>query len=352
VTSFSICIPNFNYARYLGATLDSVLGQSHRDLEVLVSDNASTDGSLDVIDQHGDDRVRLHVNKRNIGFASNLDRAARMASGDVMIMLSSDDVMAPGALDVYADLHARAVDEDKRVVICSTVDVIDGDGERTGAVGPDPQLWHDALRPPELEGPGGAPVLVMPASRLLRRCLRQMRNPFNYAATAYPREMYDLVEGYGASRLMNPDKWFHWRLLEVADEAWFVDRPLFGYRWHASNQTALQSTTGALKYLVDEYVTTFEVGDEMLESVALSRDELVTAFIEHDVGRHGLALLARGDRSSARRAADFARGAYPKVARSNRKVTALRGLLALGPIGQRIAAVAYQRSEDRRQAKG
>ena len=46
MTRFSVCIPNFNYEAYLGETLDSVLDQTLRDLEVVVSDNASTDGSV------------------------------------------------------------------------------------------------------------------------------------------------------------------------------------------------------------------------------------------------------------------------------------------------------------------
>ena len=70
----------------------------------------------------------------------------------------------------------------------------------------------------------------MAADELLRRCLAQMNNPFNFAATCYPRRLYQAVEGYGAGRLINPDKYFHWKLLAVAERAYFVDRPLFAYR--------------------------------------------------------------------------------------------------------------------------
>ena len=90
MTEFSICIPNFNYGRYLGETIATVLSQDVADLEVCVSDNASTDDSREVVGQIADERLRLSVNPTNVGFAPNLDRAGSMATGKTMIMLSSD----------------------------------------------------------------------------------------------------------------------------------------------------------------------------------------------------------------------------------------------------------------------
>ncbi len=89
----SVCIPNYNYERYLGRTIQSILDQHDPDVEILVSDNASTDGSAALVESFNDPRIHLHVNACNVGFAGNLDRSARMASGELMIMLSSDDLM-------------------------------------------------------------------------------------------------------------------------------------------------------------------------------------------------------------------------------------------------------------------
>src|SRR4051794_36793463 len=102
----SICIPNYNYERYLGRTIRSVLDQEDPDLEILVSDNASTDRSVEIASQFDPGRVRVRINERNFGFAANLDRVASMATGDVLIMLSSDDLMRPGALAAYRTLWA------------------------------------------------------------------------------------------------------------------------------------------------------------------------------------------------------------------------------------------------------
>lgn len=343
---FSVCIPNYNYAHYLGATLDSVLTQEFGDLEVVVSDNASTDGSLDIATGTGDPRVKVHVNSCNVGFAPNVERAARLAAGELMLLLSSDDLMRAPALARY-DTVFSAVGEEP-VVVTATCDLVDSDGVSRGTVGPNSLVWQDAPRDEALSERIGHPVLTLRADELLRRCLRTMRNPFHFLATAYPAAAYQAVEGYGAGRLMNPDKWFHWRLLGVVERALFIDEPLFAYRWHATNQTATQSREGALKFLVDDYTSTFELTDALLAKAGVTRGEVVAAFVEHDIARHGLATLARGDRRQARRVARFGRAAYPSAARRNPKVLALDVLARSGPVGERVAAMAHRRSAERR----
>lgn len=342
---FSLCIPNYNYERYLGKTLASALGQPYRDVEVVIADNASTDRSVEIAKGTGDPRVRVKVNRANVGFAGNLDRAAGMASGEVMILLSSDDLVRPEALPVYADFLEHLGGERERVVLTSTMDVIDPDDAVTGSIPPDPELWTAADRAPELDAVAGGPVYRVAAAELLRRCLLSMKNPFNFAATAYPRSLYEALEGYGGGRLINPDKWFHWRLLGVAETAYFVDRPLFAYRWHPSNQTAQQAASGALKALVDEYAATFQLEPALLERAGVSRTEVERAYIQRDIVDHGLATLARGERHRARRILDFGRATYPHHLRRSRRRLLFQGLLAAGPLGELAARQAYARRQ-------
>ncbi len=70
-----------NYERYLGRTIQSVLDQNDPDVEILVSDNASNDRSVEIVRGFADSRIRLRVNRCNVGFAGNSDRAAGMAEG-------------------------------------------------------------------------------------------------------------------------------------------------------------------------------------------------------------------------------------------------------------------------------
>jgi len=264
-----------------------------------------------------------------------------------MIMLSSDDLMRAGALTTYAKLFEQLGPRGKSSIASASWDVIDSDDRVTGQTGPDPSLWRSSDRQPELEQALGVPVYGVPGRELLRRCLRQMRNPFNFAATVYASELYRAVEGYGGGRLFNPDKWFHWRVLGHAEMAYFVDARLFAYRWHSSNQMAQEGAASALKFLVDEYVSTLELDGGLLNAIGISRDDVRDAFVEHDIGRHGLATLARRQPVRARQILNFGRATYPEHLRRNRKALALRVLLALGPVGQMIAQRAYRSHRER-----
>ncbi len=340
---FSVCIPNYNYATYLGRAISSLLAQSHQDLEILVSDNVSTDGSVEAVRKFTDPRVKLHVNRANVGFAGNLDRAVAMATGDRLILFPSDDLMGPEALARYDAFYRHLGDAGEEAVVSSTLDQVDLDDRVTGRLGFDGRLWLESDRAPELDEILGGPVYRVKGEVLLGRSLRAMTNPFNLTSTCYPRKLYDLVEGYRGDRIINPDRWFHWRLLGVTREAYFVDRALAACRWHPDNQTFQQARSGALKFLVDEYAMTFQTDKSLLERGGLTRIELERAFVEHDIARHGLATLAKGDRGRAWRVLTFGRAVYPQHVRRSSRAWLLRALLLAGPLGRAVAAAAYKR---------
>ncbi|TKD50315.1 glycosyltransferase family 2 protein [Sphingomonas baiyangensis] len=343
MTSFSICIPNFNYAGYIGETIGSALAQPEA-TQVLVCDNASTDGSVDVVRAIADPRLRLRVNRWNVGFAANLDRACEGADADRMILLSSDDLLEAGALATYARVAEALGSGASATVFNSGAHVIDGAGRRTGKVGFDARIWHGARRDAALEAAAGAPVWRIDAALLLRNAMLSMRTPFQFASTCYPRSLYEAVEGYAAVRFFSPDKFFAWKLLGVAAEAIHVDAPLVSYRVHDQNQNAVQKAQRALRHMADQYAATFDTPAELLERAGIDRAALERAFIEQDVALRGMKFVAEGNRSEARRGLAFGKAAYPRLARSNARVQALRALLAAGPAGTGLARIAMRRA--------
>jgi glycosyltransferase involved in cell wall biosynthesis len=96
----SIVVPNYNYGRWLGETLDSCLSQTHRPIEIIVCDDGSTDDSRAVIDRYlrqCPDIVRaLPAPHRNANFARN--RGIEAARGEFVQLLDSDDLMLPEKL--------------------------------------------------------------------------------------------------------------------------------------------------------------------------------------------------------------------------------------------------------------
>lgn len=343
----SVMIPNYNYARYIVETIRSVLDQAPADLEIVVADNASTDDSVAQVRGLGDPRVRVEVNRKNLGFAPNLERVAQMARGRWMLLLSSDDRMQPGAIAAYLALARALGDRAPRSIWGCPTWVIDAAGQRTGRRDPDPKLWRGARDEPELGRAVGHPVRSMPAADMLRRSLELLRTPLPFATTCYPRTLHDAAGGYTGGRLINPDKWFLWKLLAAAETIYVIDEPLFDYRVHDAGQGPQEQRSGALKYLVDQYVSTFSLPDDVHARAGLDKQALAAAFIEQDVALRGLVALASGQRAHARRAVHFAMATYPELARANRKVWALRALLALGPAGPAIARALRGRAEER-----
>jgi glycosyltransferase involved in cell wall biosynthesis len=93
-------IPCYNYGHFLPRALASVLGQPGVDVEVIVIDDASPDGSGAVACRlaAADERVRAIVHERNRGHIATYNEGLEQARGDYVVLLSADDALTPGAL--------------------------------------------------------------------------------------------------------------------------------------------------------------------------------------------------------------------------------------------------------------
>jgi glycosyltransferase involved in cell wall biosynthesis len=325
---FSVCIPNFNYARYIGLTVDTVLEQSYADLEVHVADNHSSDGSMDVLASIEDPRFSYHRNNRNVGFAANLARAVNGTTGDWIILLSSDDLMGPDALQTYHDLIQQCGGPHARLVISSTCQIINANGDAVGLQGPPRWCWHPEDIDRTLSTAMGVDVYRLPADEVLARSLEVMRTPVWFASTCYPRALYDQVEGFTGQPLYNPDKEFHWRVIAAADSVIFIDRPLFGYRVHASNQERQQSEVGALKRLVDQYVSTFNTDALVRERAGVTDEMMARNFIREDIAKRAVLSLIERDLTGAQRTISMGRACYPRLMRTDPMAVTARALVA------------------------
>ncbi|PIE25629.1 MAG: glycosyl transferase [Planctomycetota bacterium] len=97
VPQISIGLPVFNGEAYLEATLESLLGQSFGDFEVVICDNASTDASAEILERFAarDSRIRIHGSEENRGAAWNYNRAVALARAPYFKWASHDDLLAP-----------------------------------------------------------------------------------------------------------------------------------------------------------------------------------------------------------------------------------------------------------------
>lgn len=147
IPRLSIGLPIYNGEQYLAESLDHLLAQSFADFELIISDNASTDGTQQICRRYAarDSRIRYLRQPRNIGAAPNHDVVLRAARGELFKWASHDDVYD-------RDLLARcveALDAHPDVVLASCHSaVIDADGNRVGVAVRYPRAT-DSARAPE-----------------------------------------------------------------------------------------------------------------------------------------------------------------------------------------------------------
>ncbi len=94
----SVVLPVYNGLRHLAKSIESVLGQTFADFEFLVWDDASTDGSWELIGQYRDPRITAHRQQSNLGLFPNLNQALERTRGELVRLWSQDDVMKPHCL--------------------------------------------------------------------------------------------------------------------------------------------------------------------------------------------------------------------------------------------------------------
>lgn len=124
----SIGLPVFNGENYLAETLDSILAQTYSDFELIISDNASTDGTQEICGAYAarDARVRYHRNEENLGAANNFNRVFELSSGEYFKWAAHDDLYAPE----YLQRCIEILDCEPEVVLCyPQTTIIDEDGK-------------------------------------------------------------------------------------------------------------------------------------------------------------------------------------------------------------------------------
>ena len=162
---FSVIVPNFNGVRHLPTLLDALRGQTFRDFEIIVIDDASADASVALVERDYPE-TRLLVNRANLGFVRSCNVAADAARGRYLVLLNSDTEPEPGwlaalARTVVANPAAAIIASklllfDRRTTLHTTGDLLGVDGvPRNRGVWEEDHGQYDAA-PAIFSGCGGA----------------------------------------------------------------------------------------------------------------------------------------------------------------------------------------------------
>ena len=126
--SLSVVMPTYNAAEYIERSLESILRQSFKDYELIIIDDGSTDGTIELIEKQEDDRIYLIQREEESGITSALNRGIDEARGQYVARHDADDWSSPDRFDkqiTYLETHpnvallgtgAYLVDEDGKQI--------------------------------------------------------------------------------------------------------------------------------------------------------------------------------------------------------------------------------------------
>lgn len=280
----SVVIPCHDYAQYVGAAIESVLTQTLRDLEIIVIDDASTDGSWDVIQRYAArDGIRAYSEAENVGYVRAYRRGMALARGRALMPLDADDL----ALDRDAlRLEFEMLDSDSRIGLVHSAYVeIDEAGRR-----------RRERHPESTSG-------VMPAGIARRRLL--FGNVIQHSGTLIRRSAYEEVGGYDQA-LSNPIDWDLWLRITARHALGYVDRPFFAYRVHSRNMHAEARNDPVRRALIERellaVIDRATPGEAMLRSAARAETHALIAVASFASRRRleGVRSLWRALREDAR----------------------------------------------------
>jgi hypothetical protein len=140
VPLISVIITSFNYAEYIGRTIDSVLSQTYPHIELIVVDDGSTDDSLAIIAGYGN-RLRC-IARENGGEAAACNTGFAASRGDIVMFLDSDDLLYPDAVEAVVRHWSPGVAK-----VQFYLDRVDADGRNLGDRAPNPPfVAEDQIR--------------------------------------------------------------------------------------------------------------------------------------------------------------------------------------------------------------
>lgn len=215
----SIVIPSYNHAHYIARAVESVLVQTHSELELIIVDDGSTDNSLEYLRGLQDPRVRL-IEQPNAGAHNAINRGLEMARGSHLGILNSDDIYHPTRLaDALAALEKGNAD-----LVATWIEVIDS----AGSVLAVKEGWRNML-PWPIEHPERS----FAATNSFAKNLLMTNFVSTTSNVLFSRRLYERIGGMRNLRFAHD-----WDFLLRAARHFrceLIEKPLLQYRIHSTN---------------------------------------------------------------------------------------------------------------------
>lgn len=216
----SVCLATYNGERFIRRQLDSILREIGAEDEVIISDDSSTDQTVEIIKGYDDARIRLFDHQQWHSPIFNFEHAIRQAKGDIIFLADQDDKWLVGRVARAMELHEKGCD----LVLCNRVNMYEDFQYEQGRENPIKNTWTSIKKSPFVG------------------CLMSIDRKVVDLALPFPKAiaMHDLWIGLLAQRNLR---------------CGFVEEPLVEYNRHGESYIAKHrfSLCGKLKYRMQMY---------------------------------------------------------------------------------------------------
>jgi hypothetical protein len=260
----SIALATFNGADHLREQLNSLAGQILSPAELVVCDDGSTDGTLEIVDDFGRGApfpVRLHPQTQRLGYRRNFRRAASLCNGELIAFCDQDDVWHSNKL---AQLSAAFGDPDV-LLAYHNANVVDAKGNHLH-LKLDGSVERAELARPFLGWKSSYGLLQM-----FRSSLRRFDSLWDFS-----------IDHNDRSEILAHDQWYFF-LAAVLGKVAFVDEPLVEYRQHGANLYGAPAVRGVLDRLRYRFVH-FGGPDGELAQAAIARAQICVEIVGMEPG--------------------------------------------------------------------
>ena len=110
--AISVCIPTYNGAKYIAQTIESILNQTFTDFEIIVSDDGSSDKTLEIVGSFNDPRIVRIDRLSKVGAEANWNNAVANASASLVKLVCQDDILYSQCLEVEAQTMSKSENQD------------------------------------------------------------------------------------------------------------------------------------------------------------------------------------------------------------------------------------------------
>lgn len=222
----SVIVPNYNYARYLPERIDSILNQTFQDFELILLDDASTDGSQAVLERYArDSRVsHLVVNSENSGSPFHQwDKGIALARGEYIWIAEADDSAHPGFLEATV---AALTDRPTAGVCFTGCDNIDAEGNMLHNYFDDWGLSREARGLDYFDG-----------QEYTRHNMYWANYVYNASGCLFRREVFLKSDTSRACTMRNSGDWLVWASMIASTGIVMIYKHLNRMRMHGNSQT-------------------------------------------------------------------------------------------------------------------